>query len=276
MPLTGASRMRAWPRAADLPLAAAALLLTAALLPLVVGGDPLAQDLTARNRVPDAAHWLGFDHLGRDVLLRLLHGTLLSLTVAAAATALALLLGAGLGLLAMAIGGWAQALAYGAFDLVRAMPSILLALTLLTALGPGLGSVAIALGIAYAPQLAEVARAVCRREQATDYVAASVVSGATKLSTLRVHLLPNIAGALVTQCMLILPRAVTTESVLSFFGVGAAPEMATWGRMIADATRHAERAPHALLAPVSALALATLLLALAGDRLRLLLDPLRR
>jgi ABC-type dipeptide/oligopeptide/nickel transport system permease subunit len=267
--------MPAWPRGAELGLAAAALAAAALLAPVLVGGDPLAQDLAARNRPPDAAHWLGFDHLGRDVLVRLAHGAGLSLGVAGAATALALLLG-GLGLLAITLGQWAEAALYGAFDLVRAMPSILLALTLLTALGPGLSSVALALGIAYAPQVAEVARAACRRELASDYVAAAIVAGATPLSTLRVHLLPNLAGVLVTQAALILPRAVTTESVLSFFGVGATPETATWGRMIADATRFAEGAPHALLAPVAALALATLTLAVMGDRLRVALDPLRR
>jgi len=106
-------------------------------------------------------------------------------------------------------------------------------------------------------------------------VAAARVMGAAPLATLVRHILPNIAGSLVTQAAIIMPRAITTESVLSFFGLGVAPDTPSWGRMISGATRFAEAAPHAVLAPVLALSLATLGFALAGDRLRLALDPLR-
>ena len=88
-------------------------------------------------------------------------------------------------------------------------------------------------------------------------------------------MLPNIAGALVTQAAIIMPRAITTESVLSFFGLGVSPETPSWGRMISGASRFAESAPHAVLAPVLALCVVTLGFAFVGDRLRLALDPLR-
>jgi peptide/nickel transport system permease protein len=250
-------------------------LLVAILGPSLVPHDPLVQELAARNAPPDAVHWLGRDHLGRDVLARLAAGTRISLAVALGATVLAVVLGAGLGLVAEALGRWPSFLVFGVFDMVRAMPSILLALTLMVALGVGMGPLILALGIAFAPHMALVARAAWRRESAAGYVAAARVMGAAPLATLRRHVLPNIAGALVTQVAIIMPRAITTESVLSFFGLGVAPETPSWGRMISGATRFAESAPHAVLAPVLALCVVTLGFALAGDRLRVALDPLR-
>jgi peptide/nickel transport system permease protein len=250
-------------------------LLVALIGPGVMPHDPLMQELAARNAPPDAAHWLGRDHLGRDVLARLVAGARISLAVALGATLLALLLGAGLGLAAEALGRWPSFLVFGAFDMVRAMPSILLALTLMVALGIGIWPLILALGVAFAPHMALVARAAWRREGATGYVAAARVMGAAPLATLWRHVLPNIAGALVTQAAIIMPRAITTESVLSFFGLGVSPETPIWGRMISGASRFAESAPHAVLAPVLALCVVTLGFALVGDRLRLALDPLR-
>jgi len=250
-------------------------LLVAIIGPTLVPHDPLTQELAARNAPPDAAHWFGHDHLGRDVLARLVAGTRISLAVALGATLLAMLLGAGLGLAAEALGRWPSFLVFGVFDMVRALPSILLALTLMVALGIGIIPLIVALGVAYAPHMALVARAAWRRESATGYVAAARVMGAAPLATLWRHVLPNIAGALVTQAAIIMPRAITTESVLSFFGLGVSPETPSWGRMISGASRFAESAPHAVLAPVLALCVVTLGFALVGDRLRLALDPLR-
>lgn len=250
-------------------------LLFALFGPGLVPHDPLVQELAARNAPPDALHWLGRDHLGRDILARLAAGTRISLAVALGATLLALLLGAGLGLVAEALGRWPSFLVFGAFDMVRAMPSILLALTLMVALGIGIWPLILALGVAYAPHMALVARAAWRRESSAGYVAAARVMGAPPLATIWRHVLPNIAGALVTQAAIIMPRAITTESVLSFFGLGVSPETPSWGRMISGAARFAEAAPHAVLAPVLALCVVTLGFALLGDRLRLALDPLR-
>ena len=250
-------------------------LLVAVIGPELVPHDPLVQELAARNAPPDAVHWLGRDHLGRDVLARLAAGTRISMAAALGATLLALVLGAGLGLAAEALGRWPSLLVFGGFDMVRAMPSILLALVLMVALGVGLWPLILALGVAYAPHMALVARAAWRRESSAGYVAAAQVMGAAPLATIWRHVLPNIAGALVTQAAIIMPRAITTESVLSFFGLGVAPATPSWGRMISGASRFAESAPHAVLAPVLALCVVTLGFALVGDRLRLALDPLR-
>ena len=246
-----------------------------ALLAPFLTADPLAQNLAARNAPPAAAHLLGTDALGRDVLSRLGAGAGLSLILGFGAMTGSLLLGAGLGLASLAAGKTAEAALFAVFDLIRAMPSVLLALTLLMAIGNGLAPIILALSIAYAPMMAAVARGAWQREQQALYVAAATATGAPPWRILQRHILPNVAGALATQAAIVVPRAITTESVLSFFGLGVSPETPTWGRMIAAGAAYVETAPMPVLAPVIALSLTTLACALFGDRLRLALDPLR-
>lgn len=246
-----------------------------ALGPGLAPFDPLDQDLSALNRSPGGAHWLGTDHLGRDVLSRLVAGAGVTAAVALGGAVLALLVGATAGILASAAGRWAETAAFGALDMLRGLPPTLLALVLLAALGPGVPSLVLALAASFAPLFAHVARVGWRREAVADYVPAAIVSGATGLRGMWRHVLPNLAGALITLFAIVVPRCVVTESVLSFLGLGSAPDAPTWGRMAADAARLAEVAPHALLAPVSAITLATAAAALLGDRLRRRADPLR-
>jgi ABC-type dipeptide/oligopeptide/nickel transport system permease subunit len=268
-----AGRLGGW---GALGLGLTLLALAVALLgPLLAPQDPLAVAVGRRLQPPSAEHLLGLDALGRDVLSRLVAGTGISLGVGLAATLLAFALGAGLGLLACAAGGPAAALVFGGIDLLRTLPSILLALILVAAIGTGTGPVTVALGLAFAPVFARLARAGYLREMGSGYVAAARGLGASRLRLVLVHAAPNLAGPLVTQAAITLPRAITKEAVLSFFGVGAAPEAPTWGRLIAEGARFAERAPHLVLAPVLTLALVTLGLSLFGDAMRRQLDPNR-
>lgn len=253
------------------------LLVAAALAaPWIAPFDPLDQDLLALNQGPDIAHWLGTDHMGRDVFSRLLIGGRATLLVGFGGMALAFLFGGALALLALSLGRIAEATVFGAIDLVRAMPGILLVLLLVVALGAGPWPVALALGLSFAPFFAYVARAVFRRETAKDYVRAAKLFGGGPIHVLRRHLAPNLAGGLITQAAILLPRCIVTESVLSFLGLGSSPDAPTWGRMVSDASRYIEQAPHAILAPTLAIVALTIGLSLVGDALRLRLDPLRR
>ncbi|WP_291296131.1 ABC transporter permease [Elioraea sp.] len=264
-------------RAPDWLLLGAALLIALLLAaPLLLGADPLAQELGARNAPPSPDLWFGRDNLGRDVFARIVAGGRITLVIAAGAALLSLLLGAGLGLAALTLGPWAAGPVYALFDLVRAMPSILLALSLLVALGGGVGPVIVALGLSFAPMMALLARAAWLREREAGYVEAAIAAGGAPWIVLRRHVLPNVTGVLVTQMAIVLPRCVTSESVLSFLGLGVPPEVPTWGRMIAASLPFVERAPHAMAAPAIALGVLTLVLALAGDRLRKRLDPYRK
>lgn len=243
--------------------------------PLIAPYDPLDQDLLSLNQWPGPEHWLGTDHIGRDVFSRLVMGARTTLLVGLGGAAAAFVLGAGFGLIALSLGRIAETILYSAIDLIRAMPDVLLALLLIVALGEGAGPVAIALGISFAPFFAYVARATYRREAAKDYVTAARLFGGGPLHVLRLHFAPNLVGGLVTQAAILMPRCIVTESVLSFLGLGSSPDAPTWGRMVAEASRYIEGAPHAILAPVLAIILLTLSLSFVGDAVRLRLDPLR-
>lgn len=253
----------------------AVVVLAAIGAPFLAGASPLDQDLLAMNKAPSVEHLLGTDALGRDVFARLLWGARTTLAVGLLGTLLAFLLGAGIGLLAVIGGRFTETVWFAAIDLVRALPATLLGVVLIVALGSGTGPVIIALGLSYAPLIALVARAAHARETGRDYVAAATSFGGGRLHVLVHHVLPNLAGTLVTQAAIVLPRSIVTESVLSFLGLGSSPDEPTWGRMIAEASRFIEKAPHVILAPVIALVLLTASLSFLGDRLRRRLDPMR-
>lgn len=269
-------RQRRWPAGLALSCAIVLLVVAAGLAaPWLTANSPLDQDLLQLNKAPGGDFPLGTDHLGRDVFARLLYGARSTLGISLAGTALAFAIGAGAGLLALTFGRWPAAVLFALIDLVRALPGTLLALLLIVGLGSGPGPLTLALGISFAPLVAYVTRATFRREAARDYVQAAASFCGGRLHILKRHILPNIAGALVTQAAIILPRCIVTESVLSFLGVGSSPDAPTWGRMIADSSRFVERAPHAILVPLVALVLLTLALSTIGNHLRRHLDPVR-
>ena len=247
----------------------------AAFAPWIAPYDPLAQDLFNLNKGPSAEHLLGTDHLGRDVFSRLVVGARVTLMVGVGGTLVAFLLGGALGLLGMGLGRWAEISVFAFIDLVRAVPGILLALLIIVAIGEGVGPVTLALGISFAPFFAYVARATFKREAAQDYVRVAPLFGGGRLHILRLHILPNVLGSLITQAAIILPRCIVTEFVLSFLGLGSSPDAPTWGRMISGASRYLEVSPHAILAPIVALVLLTVSLLILGDSLRERFDPLR-
>lgn len=265
-----------FPARAGLAIAILAVIAAAAIAaPLIAPYDPLEQDLLVLNQPPGLEHLLGTDHLGRDVLSRLLTGARTTLLVGFGGASAAFVLGAGFGLLALSLGRISEAFLFGAIDLLRAMPGVLLALLLIVALGSGAGPLTLALGLSFAPVFAYVGRAAYHREAAKDYVIVARLFGGGPLHVLRRHFAPNLAGALITQAAILLPRCVVTESVLSFLGLGSAPDAPTWGRMVADASRFMELAPAAILAPVAAILVLTISLSSTGDWMRLRLDPLR-
>ncbi len=278
-PLAGESTTRAARRPAlgtTVAIVLVAVVVAAAVAaPMLTDQSPLDQDLTAMNAGLSREHLLGTDVLGRDVFARLVWGARTTLLVGALGTVLAFALGAGVGLVALATGRITETAWFAVIDLIRALPATLLGVILIVALGSGTTPVVIALGLSYAPLIALVARTAYARETARDYVTAAASFGGGRLHVLVHHVLPNLVGTLVTQAAIVLPRCIVTESVLSFLGLGSSPDEPTWGRMIADASRFIEKAPHAILAPVVALVLLTAALSVLGDRLRRHLDPLR-
>lgn len=251
------------------------ILLIAIFGPWLMTHDPMAYSYDL-NEAPSAEHWLGTDDTGQDIYSRLLLGTRLSLGVGTAAALVALVLGTGLTLIALALGRWAEIAVFAVIDLIRALPGVLFALALIVALEAGVTSVIIALGVGFCPYFARITKATYDLEMAKPYTQAAKVLGAGRLHVALRHVAPNIGGALLTQFMIILPRCIVSEAVLSFLGLGVSPELPTWGRMISSAVPYVEEAPHTVLFPITALALLTFALAMIGDELRQRFDPGRR
>jgi peptide/nickel transport system permease protein len=215
---------------------------------------------------------LGTDDLGRDVLSRILYGLRASLQVGVLAIALALAIGVPLGLAA----GYFRTLdaVISRFtDLMLAFPFLLLAVGLAAIRGPSLGNAALALGISQMPGMIRVVRSETLRLKNLDFVAASVVDGASDAWVLGRHILPNALSAVIVQATVAIPTAIIGESVLSFLGLGIQPPDPSLGMMLSAAQQYATTAPWTAVVPGLAIMLVALAFNLFGDALRDALDP---
>ncbi|MBR0680406.1 dipeptide/oligopeptide/nickel ABC transporter permease/ATP-binding protein [Roseomonas eburnea] len=250
-----------------------AILLVAVAVPLLPLADPVRQDVANRLAGPSAAHWLGQDEYGRDVLSRILWGARVSLSVAFAATAVAAVIGTLLGILGGYFRGVVELATVRVAEIVLCFPPLLLALLVVTLLGPGAGTLIFSLSILFAPGFARVAYGETLSARALDYVTAQEALGAPTGRILVRTLLPNIAAPLIVQFSLTVASAMVLESGLSFLGLGVVPPSPSWGLMIRGARATMEQAPLLLAWPCLALTLTVLLLNLLCDRLRDALDP---
>ena len=231
-----------------------------------------AIDVAARLQGPSTAHWLGTDQLGRDLLSMALVGARISLSVSLLAVGAALVVGVPLGLLAAARGGWIDELVMRAGDLVFAFPSLMLAILLAAAMGPGAASAIVAIAIFNVPVFARLARGSGRGLWARDFVAAARIAGKGRTRISLEHIAPNIVAPILVQATIQLSLALIAEAGLSYVGLGVQPPAPSWGRMLADAQTLVDAAPRLALVPGSAIMLAVLGFTLAGDGLRDWLD----
>ncbi len=231
--------------------------------------------IAERLQPPNLAHWLGTDHLGRDVLSLLMRGAATSLGVAALAVSLGALMGVPLGLWAAARAGWPDELLMRGNDIVFAFPPLLLAVLLTTALGPGAASAILAVGVFNIPVFARVARGLALPLWQREFVQAARSAGKGNGRISREHVLPNLAGGLVVQLSLQLSLALLAETGLSYIGLGTQPPQPSWGRMLADAQTLTALSPTLALFPGLAVALAVLAFHLLAAGLRERLNPHR-
>lgn len=219
-------------------LCAGALLLLLALVlvapGLFTGRDPDATDVTRTFQAPGMAHLLGTDQLGRDVFARLVHGTRISVAVAAAATVIGVGGGALLGLLAAAGGARVDALLMRVVDVLMAFPEILLALLVVAVLGGGTLNVALAIGLAGIPSYARLVRGQARLVLGSEYVEAAKALGVPPWRYLLRHVLPNVGGSIVVLASIGSGSAIAAGAGLSLLGLGPRPPQADWGSMVAD------------------------------------------
>jgi len=259
-------------------MSAAVLLVTlvgvAFLAPLVVTIDPYYQRLNESLLPPGSlAHPLGTDHLGRDVLLRLIDGARVSLTMGFIAVAISVVFGSAVGLVAGYFGGKLDAVLMRFIDVKLAFPGILAALVIVTVLGSGLDKAMIAVGIGALPRYARVVRGSVLAMKHDLFVEAARSLGATDGRIMLVHILPQVLGPVITLGTLGLATAILAAASLSFLGLGAQPPTAEWGLMLSDGRKYLRVAWWLAVFPGLAIMLTVMAINMFGDGVRDALDP---
>ena len=251
------------------PVACLALLAVAVAAPgMLAGADPLAADPADALVPPGAEHWFGTDHLGRDLLSRVVHGARHSLSIGLAATALAVAAGVLLGLAAGLSPKWLdEALARG-FDVLSTLPELLLALLVVAVTGPGTMNVIFAIAIAQVPNYARVVRAQTFVVRRSGYVEQAVTFGRPRLAITAGHVLPNVLGPIPVLATIGLGQAVIASSGLSFLGMGPQPPAAEWGAMLSEARNYLRVAWWEAFFPGLAITLTVVCLTVVGRRLQ--------
>jgi peptide/nickel transport system permease protein len=254
-------------------LVALTFVLAAVFAPVVAPHDPSTIDVNALLAPPSLDHLLGTDELGRDVLSRTIFGARASIQAGVLATMLAMLIAVPIGVAAGYFRGWLDPVVARLTDVVLAFPFLILAVGLAAILGPSLLNATIALGVGAAPGLIRIARGEALSLREEDYVRAAVANGATDVSIIVRHVLPNMLSTLIVQATVTIPAAIIGEAVLSFLGLGVQPPTPSWGVMLSAAQPYVNEAPRLALFPGLAIFFCSLSFNLLGDGLRDVLDP---
>jgi len=259
------------------------LLVLAALLALwIAPKDPLAQDLFLGRLPPfwvagaEPGYLLGTDSLGRDVLSRILYGARLALIVAVVAGTVTCLLGATLGLMAGFLRGWADVVISRFIDIWMAFPPVLFSILLIAVIGPGLGSIILAIVVIDWTRFARVVRAEAMAQGAMDYVASARVAGRGRIGTMLREILPNVLPTVVVLLTLEMGIAVIVEAILSFVNLSISTDDPTWGGIIAEGRLSIHQAWWVLVFPLVALFLTVLSFSQLGEALKERFDPVLR
>jgi len=262
------------------PLGAAGGLVLAGMLALALLAEGVAPygydeaDIFSRLKAPSEAHWLGTDNLGRDLLSRVIYGARVSMAVGFGGVALGLLLGTAVGLVSGYFGGRLDLVLQRVVDAFMCFPLLLVALTIMALLGPGLGNVILTLGLVLGVRDSRVIRSAVLSVKAHLYLEAARALGAAHAAMIGRHVLPNILAPIIILGTVNLGAIILTEAALSFLGFGVPPPRPSWGGMLSGAGLvHMLRAPWLALWPGVALSLAVFGANMLGDALRDLLDP---
>lgn len=255
-----------------------AFVAVALLAPLIAPHAPTTPNLLNRLQPPawisgDATHLLGTDHLGRDILSRLLFGTRVALIVGALGVMLAAAIGITLGTLSGYFGGWLDAVISRLVDTLLAIPNVILYLAILFAFGPSLAVLVLVIGGINWTTFARVVRAEVLSVKQREFVEASRASGQRVALILWRHVLPNVMAPILVIATLNVATVIILEASLSFLGLGVQPPTVTWGRMLADGRDYVATAWWLATFPGILITLLCLSLILLGDWLRDVLDP---
>ncbi|HJR03311.1 MAG TPA: ABC transporter permease [Methylomirabilota bacterium] len=254
----------------------AAVLVLAALAPILATHDPIANSLVERIRPPSSAHLFGTDDFGRDVWSRVVWGARVSLLVAVIVVGVAAIGGAGVGVVSGYFGGRFDLVTMRLVDMMLAFPALLLALAVMAGLGSSLLNVIIAVAVAFLPRFARLQRAVTLTVREREFVLAAVALGSPHWRVLTRHVVPNCLAPVLVMVTVSAADAILVESSLSFLGLGVQPPAPTWGAVISDGRSFLQNAPWISGLSGAAIMVTVLGLNLLGDGLRDLLDPTLR
>ncbi|MBV8913041.1 MAG: ABC transporter permease [Acetobacteraceae bacterium] len=254
----------------------AVFVIVAVAAPWVAPYDPTATSWTLIRKAPSAAHWMGTDENGRDVLSRVVFGARASLLAGVVSVLIAAGIGVPVGLLAGFAGGKVDAVIGRLVDAMLACPFLILAIALAAFLGPALTNAMIAIGVTAAPVFVRVSRGATMDAATNEYVEAARALGNPAWRVAIRHVAPNIVPPVMVQATLAIATAIIAEASLSFLGLGQQPPAPSWGSMLNSAQRFLTQAPWLAIFPGLAIFLAVLSFNLVGDGLRDALDPRRR
>ena len=240
----------------------------AALAPVLPIPDPVATSWSAIRKAPSAAHWLGTDDLGRDILSRMIWGAQASLMAGVFSVAIAVVIGVPFGILAGYFGGWVDLIISRITEALLAMPFLIMAIALAAFLGPSLTNAMIAIGLSAMPIFGQVMSV-----KAEDFVEGARSVGLGHLDIMLRYILPNVTAPIIVQATLTVATAIIAEASLSFLGLGQQPPAASWGSMLNVAKNFLTQAPWMAMWPGIAIFLVVIGFNLLGDGLRDALDP---
>ncbi|TCL72439.1 peptide/nickel transport system permease protein/oligopeptide transport system permease protein [Hydrogenispora ethanolica] len=235
--------------------------------------DYKASNMPESLQPPSAAHWLGTDELGRDILSRIIYGTHISLKVGIEAVLISLLIGIVFGAAAGYYGGVVDHLLMRLMDIMLAFPPLLLAITFMAALGRGLDNAIIAIGIVSIPEYARIVRGSVMSVKENDYVQAARAIGNNDFQVIFHHVIPNVTAPIIVRATLGFSAAILEAAMLGFLGLGVQPPEAEWGAMLGSGRSAIFSAPHIVTFPGIAITVTVLAFNLLGDGLRDALDP---
>jgi peptide/nickel transport system permease protein len=246
------------------------LAIIAPLLPLA---DPVATSWSAIRKAPSAAHWLGTDDIGRDILSRMIWGARASLMAGVFSVGIAVAIGVPFGLIAGYFGGWIDMIISRITEAFLAMPFLITAIALAAFLGPSLGNAMIAIGFSAMPLFVRLTRGQVLSVKTEDYVEGARSVGLGHFQIITRYILPNVFSPLLVQASLTIATAIIAEASLSFLGLGQQPPAPSWGSMLNVAKNFLSQAPWMAMWPGAAIFLVVIGFNLLGDGLRDALDP---
>lgn len=233
----------------------------------------VAQNIANRLQGPSAEHWFGTDEFGRDIFARIIHGSRVSLVVGLISVSVSLILGGILGAFAGFYGGKIDNVIMRVMDIFLAVPSTLLAMTIVAALGSSLVNVMLAIGVSGIPNYARIVRAAVMSVKDQEFVESSRAIGASNMTTIFREIIPNCLAPIIVQATLSVAGAILSTASLSFIGLGVQPPDPEWGAMLSGGRNFLRDAVHLTLFPGLAIVVTILALNLLGDGLRDALDP---